>query len=207
MKKLLSLGLVTLCGITLAACSSGDSEVKVSSNSTSTAVTASETASSSTAEESAVGKRSNPVPLGSTATFDTTYYAEDGTEINSNISMTISNPLRGQEAYDFLLSENEYNEAAPEGKEWLVFDVKMKMNKGSQDEPYYAMPSFTPISSNGEEVAQDTYGTFSEGSEFGYKELYEGGELSGKVALLVPTGDDTLISFTDFNSKVFFSLK
>lgn len=212
MKKITNLGVILLCSVALVACGGGGdsadstNEVTVTSNSSSQVEEVQVTTTESTKEETPVGKRTNPVPLGHTATFDTIYYAEDGTPIDANISMTVSNPIRGQAAYDYLLQVNEYNEPAPEGKEWLLFDASMKMNKGSQDEPYYATDSFIPVSSNGEEVAQDTYPTLNETDYFGDKEVYEGGQLTGKVALLVPVGDNTLVSFNDFDSKVFFSL-
>ncbi len=160
----------------------------------------------SSSEELTIGKRSNPVPLGTTVTFDTEYYGDSDT-IPANVSMTISNVMRGADAYNYLLNANQFNEAAPEGKEWVVFDVTLKLNKGSQDEPYYISNSFTPISSSGEEVSQEDYGTLGDGEEFGYKDIYEGGEQTGKVALLVPTDDDTLVEFTDLDPGVFFKLQ
>lgn len=191
---------------------------KSNESSTSTSSTNNKTQFSSTVDsvsesdtsekiETTIGKRSNPISLGTTATFDTQYYTEDGKSIEANMSMTVSNVLRGQEAMNYLTSANQFNEAAPAGKEWVIFDVVMKMNKGSHDDPYYVMPSFTPVSSNGEEVAQEDYGTLNDGEEFGSKDLYEGGTQTGKVALLVPVGDDTLIEFDDFNSKIFFKLQ
>ncbi|UXJ97051.1 DUF4352 domain-containing protein [Enterococcus raffinosus] len=208
MKKVLLASIVIISMLGLVGCSGeSDSSSEVQVSKASTSITDSSTKKIEKSTEAAVGKRSNPVPLDSTATFDTTYYSENSEDIPANISMTISNVIRGDEAMNYLTNANEFNEAAPEGKEWLLFDVTMKMNKGSQDDAYYVTPSFIPISSTGEEVSQDTYGTLADGEEFGNKDLYEGGTQTGKVALLVPTGDDTLVEFQDFNTGVFFKLQ
>ncbi|GMB99663.1 hypothetical protein K2D_27540 [Enterococcus hirae] len=205
MKKSIMLGFVLSSVILLAACegkkedtvSLSTSSIELSTNSSTR-----ETASSEKIE-TAIGKRSNPVPVGTTATFDTQYYTEDGSKIETNVSMTVSNVIRGQEAMNYLTSANQFNETPPAGKEWVIFDVVMKLNKGSQDDPYYVMPNFTPVSSNGEEVSQEAYATLNDGEEFGYKDLYEGGTQTGKVGILVPTGDDTLIESVSYNSLHF----
>ncbi|MBS5821763.1 MAG: hypothetical protein KIC85_11420 [Enterococcus gilvus] len=208
MKKILLASIIIISTLGLAGCSGeSDSSRDVQVSKTSTSIADSSTKKEEKSTEAAVGKRSNPVPLGSTATFDTTYYSKDSEDVPANISMTISNVIRGNEAMNYLTNANEFNEAAPEGKEWLLFDVSMKMNKGSQDDAYYVTPSFIPISSTGEEVSQDTYGTLKDGEEFGNKDLYEGGTQNGKVALLVPTGDNTLVEFQDFDTRVFFKLQ
>ncbi|WP_242543339.1 hypothetical protein [Candidatus Enterococcus mangumiae] len=156
--------------------------------------------------DSAFGKRSNPVPLGTPITFDTVYYDDDYEDIEANLTITVSNVIRGEEAFNHMVSLNEFNEPAPEGKEWVMFDVEMTVNKGSQDYPYRGLSLFVPISSSGEEVNQDEY-SYLGNEEFGSKDLYEGGSDKGKVALLVPIGDDTLIEFNDFTNRLFFKLQ
>ncbi|WP_086350156.1 lipoprotein [Candidatus Enterococcus clewellii] len=205
MKKISFFILAGLTVFSLAACGD-DSSDKVTVTSESKTE---ESKKTETKEESEVGARSNPVPLGQTATFDTAYFVDGGEQIKTNLSITLSNVVRGEEAYNYLLSANQFNEVAPEGKEWVIFDVSMKMNSGSQDKAMYVMASFTPIASTGEEVPQDTYGTLAEGESFGLKDLYEGGTMTGKEAMLIPVGDDTLIKYTgdDFSTTVFFSLK
>jgi len=123
--------------------------------------------------------------------------------------LSIDNVIRGQEAYDYLIKANEYNEEAPEGQEWVVFDVELKVNEGDEDEPYYEIGMFTPISSNGEEIPQGNYPTFSDGEQFGDVDLYEGGTAKGKFGILVPEGDDSLMEYNgnSFTTSVFFALK
>ncbi len=211
MKKLKILGLTLVCGLTLAACGNDNSGVTVSSKSDTAETSQIESAESSEAEEStsAVGKRSNPVPLGQTGTFDTVYFNDNGDEIDANLSLTISNVVRGQEAYDYLVAANEFNNAAPEGQEWIIFDVELTVNSGSEDDPYFEMGSFIPVSSNGSEITQSDYPTFSDGEAFGLVDLYDGGTATGKYGFLIAEGDDALVEYTgnDLDTSVFFSLK
>ncbi len=208
MKKILVTSLLATTTILLMSCGSKTAEVT-----TEKAETQQEQSSPSgkdgeaSQKESVVGKRSNPVKLGESATFDTEYYDENSETIKSNVTMSISNVIRGEEAYNYLLNANQFNEPAPEGSEWILFDVSYKMNTGSLDDPMFVSPSMTPIASSGEEVPQDTYGTLNDGESFGDKDLYEGGTSTGKIAKLVPIGDNTLIQYDDWTKKVFFSLQ
>lgn len=211
MKKLKVLGLTLVCGLTLAACGNDDSGGTVSSKSDTSETSQVENTEVSEVEEStsAVGKRSNPVPLGQTGTFDTDYFNDNGDEIDANLSITISNVVRGQEAYDYLIAANEFNSEAPDGQEWIIFDVELTVNSGSEDDPYFEMASFTPVSSSGSEIAQSDYPTFSDGEDFGFVDLYEGGTSKGKYGFLIDEGDDAIIEYTGNNldTSVFFSLK
>ena len=156
---------------------------------------------------SEIGKRSNPVPLGKLATFPVLYSDEEYNEIKGVVTVEISNPIRGQEAYDLLIEHNEFNEEAPDGQEWVVFDVSLTLDEGSEDDPFNtSVMTITPIASDGSEVPQSDYATFENGVDFGWKDLYVGGTDSGKYGLLVPEGDETLIEVTDWNKSVFFSI-
>ena len=213
MKKLKVLGIGFACALLLSACDSSDNNVTVSSSS---AAEQSEVVESTVAEPkeekettSEVGKRSNPVKLGETATFDTTYYNNDGDPLDANLSITLSNVIRGQEALDYLMAANEFNAAPPEGQEWVIVDVALVVNKGDADVPYYEMGIFTPISSSGEEVPQAEYPSFANGEAFGNVDLYEGANTTGKFGFLTKIDDETILEYTgaDFYTSVFFSLK
>lgn len=156
--------------------------------------------------DSAFGKRSNPVPVDTPITFDTVYFDDEYEDIDANLTLTISNIVRGEDAFNHIVSLNEFNEPAPEGKEWVMFDVELAVNEGSHDYPYRSLTRFVPVSSTGEEVNQDSY-SYLGNEEFGNKDLYEGGSEKGKVALLVPTGDETLVEFNDFTNRIFFKLQ
>jgi len=201
--------LTLLVGLVMAttACSSGDNDkVSVAANASADATEKIET-EPQTESVSEVGKRSNPIPLGQTATFSNDYYSNNGETIEATISVTLSNVVRGEEAYSYLIGVNQFNEAAPDGYEWIVFDATLTLDKGSVDDAYYVMPSLKIIDSSGSEVNQSDYATFATGEEFGYVDIYEGGQSSGKVGKLVPVGSDVLVEFSDWNSSVFFTLQ
>ena len=202
---------VTLLGFSsllLAACGES-SDVTVESNdgeSTATEEVSSEAESSEQVSE--VGKRSNPVALGDEATWTVLYSDADYEPLEGKITTKISNVVRGDEALTLLKADNPYNEAAPDGYEWAIFDVSLTLVEGSEDDPFNtSVVSITPIASDGSEVAQNDYATFADGTDFGYKDLYKGGTDSGKVGLIVPVEDETLIELTDWNTSVFYSIK
>lgn len=206
MKKIKMLGFVLVCGLMLSACSNSNTQSEASqSTPQSSEVKEAEPTKKTTSE---VGKRSNPVKLGETATFDTTYYTKDGEPLDANLSITLSNVIRGQEALDYLMAANQFNATPPEGQEWVIVDVALTVNKGDADVPYYEMGAFTPVSSSGEEVSQTEYPSFN-GEGFGGVDLYEGASTTGKIGFLTKIDDETILEYTgaDFDTSVFFSLK
>jgi hypothetical protein len=48
-----------------------------------------------------------------------------------------------------LKKAEEYNEAAPENKEWVIFDVSFKLNNDTEDEQLDLHNKFKPIDSKG----------------------------------------------------------
>ena len=212
MKKIKMLGFVLVCGLALSACSDSNTQSETS-QSTSQSSEVKEVATKQKEEKeptSEVGKRSNPVKLGEAATFDTTYYNPDnGEPIDANLSMTLSNVIRGQEALDYLMAANQFNATPPEGQEWVIVDVALVVNKGDVDVPYYEMGRFKPISSGGEEISQAEYPCFANGEDFGNVDLYEGASTTGKIGFLTKINDETILEYTgaDFDTSVFFALK
>lgn len=209
MKKIKMLGFVLICGLALSACSDSNTQDEAS-QSTPQSSEVKEAATEQKEEKeptSEVGKRSNPVKLGETATFDTTYYA-DGEPIDANLSITLSNVIRGQEALDYLMAANQFNAAPPEGQEWVIVDVALVVNKGDADVPYYEMGMFKPISSSGAEISQAEYPVLGE-ERFGRVDLYEGANTTGKICFLTKINDETILEYNgaDFDTSVFFSLK
>lgn len=162
--------------------------------------------------DSKPGSRSNPVSLGDTATQDFIFYSEDhDEEFEGNRSITLSDFKRGEEVYDYLMDANPYNEEAPEGMEWASVDVEYKFNEANtDDESNYVMPDFVVIDSEGSQVSQDeVYPTLDDGDEFGYSEIYAGGNTKGKFVFYIPEeDDDVLLKYDDYLGKsIFFNLK
>lgn len=207
MNKFKYLTLLGFSSLLLVACGES-SDVSVESNNDESAVAEEVPSKESSEETSAPGKRSNPVSIGESATWDVLYSDADYNSLEGTVTTTISNVVRGEEALNQLMEANEFNESAPEGFEWVIFDMSLTLDEGSEDDPFNTSTILiTPIASDGSEVPQSTYATFEDGSEFGWKDLYKGGNDSGKVGLIVPEGDDTLIEVSDMNTSVFYSLK
>lgn len=210
MNKFKYITLLGFSSLLLAACGESSDVTVESVSSNSATSTAEEVASEaeSSEETSAPGKRSNPVSIGESATWDVLYSDADYNPLEGTVTTTISNIVRGEEAINQLMEANEFNEAAPEGYEWVIFDMSLVLNEGSEDDPFNTSTILiTPISSDGSEVSQSTYATFEDGTAFGWKDLYKGGNDSGKVGLIIPEGDETLIEVSDMNTSVFYSLK
>ncbi|MBT2732043.1 hypothetical protein [Carnobacterium sp. ISL-102] len=206
MKKIKYITLLGLSSLLLVACGESSDVTVESSNSDSTTAEVSSEAKSSE-ETSVPGKRSNPVSIGESASWDVLYSDADYVQLEGTVTTTISNLVRGEEAFNYLMEANEFNEAAPEGYEWIIFDMSLVLDEGSEDDPFNTSTILiTPISSDGSEVAQSAYATFEDGTDFGWKDLYKGGKDSGKVGLIIPQGDETLIEISDMNTSVFYKL-
>lgn len=207
-KRNLVIGCITiLASLALSGCSSkNDKTVEVSEN---TVTSETEKAPPKEEAKSEIGKRSNPVPLGQTATFDTNFYGDDGKEYDANLSLTLSNVIRGEEAMTYLANANQFNEPAPEGNEWIIFQVDEKLNKGDVDVPFYESGFLKVINPDGAELDQSVYATLVDGDTWGWADMYEGASLTGKHAIYAPIGEDVLVEYTgnDFSTSVFFALK
>lgn len=208
MKKIKFITLLGLSSLLLVACGESSDVTVESSNSDSTTTAAEVSSEAKSSEETSVpGKRSNPVLIGESASWDVLYSDADYVQLEGTVTTTISNLVRGEEAFNYLMEANQFNEAAPEGYEWIIFDMSLVLDEGSEDDPFNTSTILiTPISSDGSEVAQSTYATFEDGTDFGWKDLYKGGKDSGKVGLIIPQGDETLIEISDMNTSVFYKL-
>lgn len=207
MKNFKYITLLGLSSLLLAACGESSEVTVESANSDSAAAEVASSETESLEETSTPGKRSNPVSIGESATWDVVYSDADYNPLEGTVTTTISNVVRGEEAYNQLVAANEYNESAPEGYEWVIFDMSLTLDEGSQDDPFNTSSiTITPIASDGSEVPQSSYATFEEGTDFGWKDLYKGGSDSGKFGLIIPEGDETLIEVSDMNTSVFYKL-
>ncbi|GEK89182.1 hypothetical protein SAMN04488100_10928 [Alkalibacterium putridalgicola] len=154
-----------------------------------------------------VGKRSNPIPLGQSVVYTETYYGDDfETEYEAVYEMTITDVIRGEEAFTILQEENQFNEPAPEGMEWAIITIKGMLHEGDEDVPYSVSPWFSIIDSSGSEVTQDDYASLN-GNEYGYVDLFPGGETEGRITMYMPVEDESLLVLDDvFGTGIFFSL-
>lgn len=154
-----------------------------------------------------VGRRTNPVPLGESIVFEDTYRSEDfEDQYDAVYEITVTEVIRGEEAWAALEDENMFNEPAPEGMEWIIISLEGTLHEGDEDVPYAVVPWFSVVDSTGSEVAQDEYASLS-GNEYGFVDLFPGGSTSGRITKYIPEGDDSLLVMDEFfASGIYFSL-
>lgn len=201
----------TLCSLLLVACGDGEvveeSEVD-SGEAHSTGKTEKEEtdnpAKNEKEQKSVLGKRSNPAPVDTPVSIKSTVYSNDSDEqAEGQFEIKINNIIRGEEAFKQLAAENQFNEAAPEGYEWLLFTVTLGVKIDNPDIAHYVAPTFNVFDMNGSPVPQDISVVVP--SEFGNTDVYDGGSVTGNEAVIVPVGQDVLIEYDDFGTGAFFT--
>lgn len=148
-------------------------------------------------EETDAGSRTEPLDVGDTGTISILTYAddEDVSEINGVAEITVDNVVRGQEAEEILTNEYSEPDEAPEGLEWVVFDVNIALTELSDDnEAISFSEDFEIITEDGSPVEKE-YTTFDE--EFGVQDVYSGGTAEGKIALHAPKDEPFIIHYDD----------
>lgn len=159
-------------------------------------------------KEAPLGTFANPIPYGETALIESGVYDDDGNFYEAEFQIKVSNVQRGGEVMQFLLEQNQFNDPAPEGYEWLMFDIEYTAKIEDPSVPDYVAPSFNVFDSSGSPINQfDLYATFADGNEFGWVDVYDGGSTSGKVAVIVPIGEPVVIEYFDFNTEFFFAVE
>ncbi|MBE7106218.1 hypothetical protein FT637_25365 [Bacillus cereus] len=161
-------------------------------------------------KESTTGNRSNPINFNETATVnDVIFNSEDGKfeKFKAKVELSILEVIRGNQAFEILKNENQFNEAAPEGKEWALVKIKGKVTDAeTQDHEYDLFGSnFKIVSNDGHVYNNEQYAVTP--NEL-HQKLYKGAEGEGYISQLVNTGDDFKIQFeTHESKKVFFNSK
>lgn len=164
--------------------------------------TTTQTESPAQAEDNKVGSRKNPVPLGSTVSYDGTNTIFD----KYKVDITFTEVIRGENAWQLVKQGNEFNEPAPEGKEYLIIKVRIKAYESENDEKIdINNASFDLVSKDG--VKYDDF-TIVSGVEPELKEMYAGAEQEGYIVFTVNVGDEPTVVFLDRNNGgVWFALK
>lgn len=149
------------------------------------------------------GKRSTPVPLGEFFEVIDKEYGDDES-FNVQLNFRITSITKGQEAYEILVSENQFNDPAPEGLEWAIFDLEVEYINGSEDYPYSPRIRFDIFDTTGKQVDQSDWGTLD--LTFSDTDIFPGVTHTGREVYLVPEGEDFLVSM-DLDKLYFFDMK
>lgn len=157
-------------------------------------------------KEKAVGTRSNPLPFGDTITVKENIYDDSFNAYDSSLEITLLETIQGEEAWAIIKNENQFNEPAKEGYEYVLVKVKgfLKESETEDDSLYFSNMNFKFVSDDGEVYEWASVVVPDDLS----KELYNGGTGEGFIANQVKVGDDFKISYdSSEGSPVFFYVK
>jgi len=156
------------------------------------------------ADSNLPGSRSNPVKLGEAGTVSTVGYS-DNKSGNFQVSLKVTGIIRGDEAWKLIESENMFNEAAPEGKEYILVKVAAAVTDADTEEVAFSISDydFEFVSKNGTTYDRTSVVTPDELMA----ELYKGGTAEGYVAGLVNTGDAVDLKYEGLDTSMWFLLE
>ncbi|API89395.1 hypothetical protein BKP56_09075 [Marinilactibacillus sp. 15R] len=150
---------------------------------------------STSGSSSELGQRSNPVPYEEILYMHGTFtdYDANYAEFEADLEMNIVDTIRGEEAWNIIINENQFNDPAPEGKEYIINRVKLKLlNATSEDlKTSFMSNEFDYISESGASYSSVSVVLPDELDV----ELYNNGEAEGNIVGLVDVGDKPLVRF------------
>jgi hypothetical protein len=165
-----------------------------------------EEVSNETSEESSgEGTRTNPLSVGDTKNIQVRALTDDYEEVTGSAELTINNIVRGDEAYNALMNENQFNEPAPEGFEWVLINMTYHLTEMEDENmPVFVSDNIQIITDDGSSIENESAVT---PDEFPWTEIYSGGKAEGNVSKLAPVGEPFLIKFDDYDNTVFFEVE
>ncbi len=187
--------------------SGGEKENKVAENKADSKIETTEsnkteqpTASPTPTEEPVKGTRKSPYTLNETAAFDgmkSTFYSFIA-------DLTMTEIIRGEEAYNLVMQGSKYNDVPPEGKEYILAKFKIKALESKNDEKIDMNEyMFDFVSAEG--IKYNDFVNVS-GLEPKLTEIYAGAEIEGWAYQLVDISDTPSIVFCESVKKgVWFS--
>ncbi|CDQ17925.1 hypothetical protein [Halobacillus karajensis] len=218
MKKHLFFALILVMSVSLAACGGSSSSNTVEDASEEDAGAAqvngdgkeeqsdqSKEKSQKTEEPSEIGVRSNPVPLGESVTTNEVIFGDEE-DYKASLDISITEVLRGKEAWNIIKEENQFNEEPKEGFEYALLKIKGELSESeTEDYPYwFSSADFSFVDQDG-----GTYESISTviPDELG-AEMYNGGTEEGYIVNQVKINEDFMVAFESIDGPpVFFQSK
>ncbi|MEW4283451.1 hypothetical protein [Priestia koreensis] len=159
-------------------------------------------------KESPLGTRSNPIPFQKTATIEDDIYDDNGDSYPIKFDLTMEEIIRGEQAYQMLKKMNEFNEAPPEGYEYMIVKSKVKFVESETKDLAFnidGIVNFAVVSESGDIYSGDI--TPSTEPEFSF-EMYVGNEKEGYIAGLVKKDEKAQLRYQkNLDGEVFFNLQ
>ena len=157
------------------------------------------------------GSRSKPYIIGSGKfpSIEGNTTSTSGVTFPIGFTLNVYDFMRGEDAWTFLLSENQFNDPAPEGYEWVIVDVFLKLQTGSDDHAYSPVITATTVGSDGSPVPSGYFAVMNPENEFGFPDIYDEGGHDAKIATIVPIDDpDALVKLTvDYSVDLFYKME
>lgn len=133
--------------------------------------------------ETGTYSRTNPAPIGTAQTI----HVEDSVSGDYTATITVTEVIRGDKAWEMLEEENMFNSAAPDGMEYVLAKVKVTVDKTEKERSVdFSTPYFTCFSSNNKEYTKSSFAVTPSplsGS------IYAGGTSEGYIDFLVDKSD------------------
>ena len=150
-----------------------------------------------------VGTRSNPLPYGDTITVKENIYDDNFNSYAASVDIKLTEVIRGEEAWKIIQEENQFNEPADEGFEYMLVKVAGTLvdAETEDDSLYFSDMNFKFVSNDGDVYELKSVVIPNELM----KELYNGGSAEGYIVNQVRIGDEVKISYdSSEGSPVFF---
>lgn len=154
-------------------------------------------------EEKSMGTRSNPLPFGDTITVKQNIYDDSFNSYAASMEITLLDTIRGEEAWTIIQKENQFNDPAKEGFEYVLIKVNgfLKDAETEDDSLLFTAWDFDFVSDEGE-VYDHASAVIPDEL---HKELYNGGTGEGYIYGEVKVGDNFKVSYDSTEgSPVFF---
>lgn len=137
---------------------SSDATDDSASDDTSDDDTYDDSSSTDDSADSDEGTRANPMPLNSPLSLTGTMTDTDTFDsFEASMDITLTETIRGDKAWELIKAENQFNEAAPEGKEYILNKIKVKAYDIASSENKFNMSEsdFEYISGTGTTYSSD----------------------------------------------------
>jgi hypothetical protein len=151
-------------------------------------------------EESSAFSRTNPCPVGTSQSVN----IDDWLEGKYSADITINSIVRGDTAWQQILAENQFNDPAADGMEYIIANVTVTITDSEKDASIdLSSYDFTPYSGSYSEYEQVSVVTPQ--PEFGGS-AFAGGSQSGNIVFQVAVDDSTPIAVFGGSNGFWFKL-
>lgn len=167
-----------------------------------TSATSGHNQSEQSTKEKELGKRTNPIPFKQPFQIESTFKDTDADRyFSAKLEITVVETTRGDAAWEKIKEDNQYNEAPPDGYEYVLNRIKVKLTDAETEDLKVLLSKyhFSYVSSQGVVYDSPTL-VLKDGLN---AELFNNGEKEGNVCGLIKKEDKPLLRY---KNKYFFDI-